>query len=114
MSDSAFQLKYLNPAELPEDPIALDAWILEGKEVILSKDRIADDQLISSEFDEMKDIVQQIFNQPIEIEKQPFHQCLVLENKLLKFVRMDTQKTYVAQTNPPLTQVSTILEKIIA
>jgi len=114
MSDSAFQLKYLDPAELPEDPIALDAWILEGKEVILSKARIADDQLISSEFDEMKDIIQQIFNQPIEIEKQPFHQCLVLEDKLLKFVRMDTQKTYVAQTNPPLTQVSTILEKIIA
>jgi len=114
MSDSAFQIKYLSPADLPEDPIALDAWILEGKEVILSKDRVADDQLISSEFDEMKDIVQQNFNQPIEIEKQPFHQCLVLENKLLKFVRMDTQKTYLAQTNPPLTQVSTILERIIA
>ena len=105
MSDSAFQLKYLNPADLPEDPIALDAWILEGKDIILSKDQIADDQLISLEFDEMRDTIQQSFNQPIEIEKKNFHQCLVLENKLLKFVRMDTTTTYIAQTNPPLTQV---------
>ena len=114
MSDSAFQLKYLNPAELPEDPIALDAWILEGKEIILSKDQIEDDQLINLGFDEMKNTIQQVFSQSIEIEKRDFHQCLVLEDGLLKFARMDTNTTYLAQTNPPLTQVSTLLAKIIA
>ena len=114
MTDSAHQLKYLNSADLPEHPLALDAWILKGKEIILSKDQIEDDQLINLDFDEMKLTIQRAFGQTIEIEKQDFNQCLVLENKILQFVRMDTTKTYLAQTNPPLTQVSTLLTKIIA
>ena len=40
------EYKFLSPEELPEDPTALDAWILQGKEIILSKKHDEEDQII--------------------------------------------------------------------
>ena len=114
MTDSAMEHKFLLPEKLPTEPTALDAWILQGKEIILSKKHDVDDQVINLTFDGFKQTIQEAFDQTITIEVQEFNQCLVLKDGIFSFVRMDATETYLARNNPALNQVSTLLSQILA
>ena len=114
MTDSAMEYKFLSPEELPEDPTALDAWILQGKEIILSKKHDEEDQIINLTFEGFKQSIHDVFGQSITIEVQDFNQCLVLRKGNFAFVRMDTTETYLARNNQALNPVSTLLSQRLA
>ena len=114
MSDSAFPHKYLVPSELPQEPTALDAWILRGKNIILSKKHNADDQIINLTFEGFQQTIQEVFHQTLTIEVTEYNRCLVIKDGVFAFIPMDAAETYLAQNNPLLNQVSTLLSQILA
>ena len=67
MTDSAMEYKFLLPEKLPKEPTALDARILQGKEIILSKKHDEDDQVINLTFDGFKQTIQEVFEQTITL-----------------------------------------------
>ena len=88
MTSSAQDVDQLDPNDLPKVPTALDVWILRDQAVLLTKNWNAEDQVINMDFTGFKDLIQTRFSQTLSPTSKPYHQCLVVINRIFKFINM--------------------------
>jgi hypothetical protein len=112
MSGSSTAFSSLDPQNLPTDPTSLDIWILRDQNIILSTHIISEESMNLQFAGFIKNILT-TFGQVITVTPQPFHQALVLREKIFSFERMDSNIKYAAKTNKRVLQIATLFQQIV-
>ena len=106
---STIFISFLQPAALPILPTAIDLWILRDQEILLTQDWLAEDQVINMNFSGFETQVKTVFSQSLKPTVQPFNQGLVIIDKRLQFLTMESSLVFEVDATSDLKRVHTKL-----
>ena len=89
-------------------------WILRDQNIILTVNWDKNDEIINMDFKGFKQQIQKTFSQTLSPQSRPYNQGLVVIEKVLQFVNMDSDLTFLEEASVDLKRVNTTLYKIIS
>ena len=94
MTSSTYNYKKLQPSALPILPSAIDVWILQDQEILLKRDWLAEDQVTNMIFSGFETQIKTVFSPSLKPTVQPFNQGLVIIDKRLQFLTMESSLVF--------------------
>ena len=89
LASAPISIDKLDPLQLPNLPLSLDMYILKDQSLVLTSTWV-EDIIITLDFNICKTKLYERFSQHVFINKQPYDQALVIKNKILMFIDMDS------------------------
>ena len=84
----------LDPAKLPIVPTSLDMWVLRDQSIVLTMNWETNDEVINMNFTGFTAEILKTFSQTLVPTSKPYNQGLVVIDKVLQFVSMDSAMNF--------------------